>query len=75
MSKSRVVQSILLPTNKYTIKKAKKWLKDHKKRYGKIHTTENYHRARQLEPELFYPSTFRTIDFDGNIKAVVGRMK
>lgn len=47
------IQSILFDINKFDLSSAKSWLKDHGYKYGKVDTTENYHRFRQLEPDQF----------------------
>lgn len=47
------VQSILFDVNKFSVGESKAWLKDHGYKYGKVDTTDNYHRFRQLEPDQF----------------------
>ena len=65
------IQSLLLPVAAYTPATAKGWAKAHGYRYGKVHTTANYHRLRQADPGAF--RALRTITLGGpGIKAVVG---
>jgi len=45
-----IVQSILLPTDTYSEKEARKWAIDHDYTVRKIHTTKNFHRIRQHTP-------------------------
>lgn len=40
-----------------------------------IEQTDNFYRARQIDPERFEDDTFRTISLGDGIKAVVGRLK
>lgn len=44
------VQSVLIPKSKFSKKEAYSFLKEHNFKHSKIHTTEQYYRFRQLEP-------------------------
>ena len=67
------VQTLLFPTDEFTLKQAKSWARKNDFRYGKVDTTANYHRLRQREPEDFTSGSFRTIEFgESSIKAVTG---
>lgn len=69
------VQTLLFDRDDFTTKQAKRWAKDHDFRYGKVDTTDDYHRLRQREPSAFTSGSFRTITFGApkeGIKAVVG---
>lgn len=67
------VATILFPVDEFTVKQAKAWAKSHGKRYGKVDTTENYHRLRQRDPDDFTEGSMRTIEFgESGIKAVTG---
>jgi hypothetical protein len=67
------VQTILFPVDEFTETQAKHWARINDKRYGKVDTTESYHRLRQRDPNDFTNGSFRTIEFgDSGIKAVVG---
>lgn len=57
------IQSILFDKDKWTVDRAKEWLKDHGYKYGKVDTTDKYHRFRQLDPK----------QFDGNIRTSGGK--
>ena len=51
--KSRVdkgVQSILIPTDRYTLSQSKKWVKDYKFLASKVDVTGQYYRFRQFNP-------------------------
>lgn len=67
------VQTLLFPRDEFTARQAKTWAKRHKMRYGKVDTTENYHRLRQRDPNDFVGGSYRTIDYPNTpgIKAVV----
>jgi hypothetical protein len=71
--KSTKTQSIIFDREKWTVEKAKKWLKDHKKKVSKVDTTTDFHRFRQLPVNQFDKSTFRTIPLGGSsgIKAII----
>ena len=45
-----IIQSILIPTNKYSVEDAGKWVINHGYNATKIHTTPNYYRIRQHTP-------------------------
>ena len=45
-----IIQSILLPTDVYSVKEAKQWVVDHGYIVRKVHTTRDYHRIRQHTP-------------------------
>ena len=44
------VQSVLIPTNAFTLPQAIRWLIVHKYKVTKVDITDNYYRFRQLEP-------------------------
>jgi hypothetical protein len=66
------VQSILFDNKKWTINKAKNWLKKHQYNIGKLDKTNKYLRFRQKIPRKF--KEFRTQSFGKNtgIKAILG---
>lgn len=65
------VQSILFDVKKFNIAKSKAWLKSHGYVILKIHTTDQYHRFRQMEPKK--GAMMRTITLAPGIKAIVMR--
>jgi len=71
---STEVQSLLFDRSKWTVSKAKAWLKSHDFKIPDVDTTNDYHRFRQGPSFQFKAGTFRTIAFgkssDG-IKAVI----
>lgn len=64
------VQSIVFQKAEWTIKDAKKWLKEHNYKYGKVDKTPSTLRFRQEEPELY--SEFRVKNLPGGIMLVLG---
>lgn len=54
------LQTLLFDRDVFTETQAKAWAKRHKKRYGKVDTTENFHRLRQVDPKKFVKGSFRT---------------
>ncbi len=66
------VQSILFPRDKWTLSKARDWLKKHKFKYkGLYERTKHYYRFPQLPVEGF--DRFRIQNFgESGIKAVIG---
>lgn len=66
------IQSILFDKNKWTIPKAKKWLKKHDYKYDDVRTTTNKIRFRQVEPNQF--QEFRTLAFSDKygVEAILG---
>ena len=70
---SMIVQSILLPKDKFSLKAALAWIKSHGYSALQPEHTENMFRYRQLNPGKF--RILRTIKFGKNtgIKAIVGR--
>lgn len=64
------VQSVLIPTDRYTLRAARKWIKEHGFVDEGVDETERYYRFRQFEPTRHY--AYRTISFgDSGIKAVI----
>lgn len=45
-----VIQSVVIPKDKFTLTEAKKYIKDHKYKLKKVDITTNYYRFRQVEP-------------------------
>ena len=56
--KRYVVQSVIFPIKTFTIKTARKWLKEHKYKFAKVDTTESKLRFRQLAPKTVEKSGF-----------------
>lgn len=70
--KGSKVQTIMFDKDHYTLRQARKWLKDNDFKDLKVDETEEYYRFRQLDPSLFVKNSFRTINFTTTVKAVVG---
>jgi len=47
------IQSVLFSKRYWTVDRAKKWLREHKKLYGKMHTTKDHYRFRQTDPKKY----------------------
>jgi hypothetical protein len=76
MSKTPMtLQSLLFPKSEYTAKQAQAWAKKHDFHYGKVHTTDDFHRLRQKDPVKFIKGSFRTVKFDGSIRAIMGQLR
>lgn len=73
--KSTIIQTYIFDKKKFTETEAKKWLQDHDKHSGKVDENESSYRFRQIEPEKFDPNSFRTIEIEDGIKAVIGKLK
>lgn len=72
---STTVQTYIFSKDKFTADQARKWLKDHDKKVPAVDDTENSLRFRQIDPERFDQDSFRTIDIDSGIKAVIGKLQ
>lgn len=65
------VQSIMFPQGYWSLKQARKWLRDRGHKAGKPDITDNFYRFRQYSSSKF--KDFRTIEFgDSGIKAIIG---
>lgn len=69
---SMKVQSLLFPVDEYTEADVHAWCHEHDYNHGKVHTTDNFHRVRQFDPDACKGEP-RTIQFKGakGVKAVV----
>lgn len=64
------VQSVLIPKDRYTLREARKWIKEHKFVDKGVDETDRYYRFRQFAPTKHY--AYRTIAFgQSGIKAVL----
>lgn len=64
------VQSVLIPKDRYTLREARKWIKEHKFVDKGVDETDRYYRFRQFAPTKHY--AYRTIPFgQSGIKAVL----
>lgn len=70
-----VVQSVLIPKNKFTLEKAKKYIKDNNYKLKKIDITNNYYRFRQEDPEKFDEKKYFTKEINDGIKLIIGEYK
>lgn len=74
-----ITQSIMFMRERYTPIQAKRWLKEHKHRAGKMDTTEDYLRFRQSSPTEIKKkgyTEFRTEPIgDGSIKLIIAYKK
>ena len=60
------VQSVLFKKDKYTKKKAEKWLKENDFKVKKVDTTPTLYRYRQLEPSLFHKDKYKIKSLEGS---------
>jgi hypothetical protein len=67
-----ITQSISFKKQYWTVKRAKKWLKENGYKGVIVDETKNFYRFRQIDPEEFKPSSFRTIYFKPTIMALIG---
>lgn len=66
-------QSVRFDKEKYTVKQAKKWLKSKGFKYGKVDSSGNYHKFRQIDPKGF--DIFRTKEISYGIQMVFAGKK
>ena len=64
----KTLQTILIPKDGYTLREAKKWLKDHSKANSYIRETTNYFRAMQTVPII--GSTYHTTKLSNGVMYV-----
>ena len=64
----KTLQTILIPKDRYTLREAKKWLKDHSKANSYIRETANYWRAMQTPPIV--KASFNTTTLSNGIMYV-----
>lgn len=65
-----VIQSVLFPNDKFTLQKAKKWLRENDHKITKVDKTENYLRFRQEDPDNF--KKYRTKTLPNGVQFVLG---
>jgi hypothetical protein len=67
-------QTVLFDAKKWTVSKARKWLKEHKMKSPKAAKEGNYLRFRQADPARFAEGSFKTktIDRKMGVKLVIG---
>jgi ClpP class serine protease len=73
--KPTVVQTLIFSKEKFTKAEAKKWAKDHDYKSSGVDETEDSYRIRQRDPGDFVEGSFRTIELDDGVSAVVGHLK
>ena len=76
---SLVIQSVLIPKDKYTLVQAAQWIANNHFKvsfYGKqVDETENYYRYRQMAPSRFEKDKYITKDFKDGVKLIMGVLK
>jgi hypothetical protein len=76
---SLVIQSVLIPKDKFTLNKARKWIADNHFKltfWGKpVDITDKYYRYRQMAPSRFVKDKYITIDFKDGVKLIKGELK
>jgi len=77
---SSKIQSILIDTSKFTLKKAYDWVTTHGFKHNKIDIKDRYYRFRQFNPErgsgrnrssTKSNKQYRTIDLTNGVKAIL----
>ena len=54
-----IIQSVLIPTDKYNLKEGVKWLEEHKFKHNKVdNKSGNFMRFRQINPETLKKKGF-----------------
>jgi len=70
------VQTLIFDKDDFTVEEAVEWAKEHEFKADKVDDTpEDSIRLRQRAPEDFEDDSFRTIEIDTGIKAVIGTLK
>lgn len=76
---SLVIQSVLIPKDKYTLAEARKWIADNHFKLSfykkQVDITDKYYRYRQLAPSRFVKDKYITIDFKDGVKLIKGELK
>ena len=63
------IQSVLIDTNKFTLKKAYEWVVTHGFKHNKIDVKAKYYRFRQFNPKN--NKQYRTIILTDGVKAIL----
>ena len=63
------IQSILIDTHKFTLRKAYDWVVTHGFKHNKIDVKTKYYRFRQFNPKPY--KQYRTINITDGIKAIL----
>jgi hypothetical protein len=56
-----ILQTVLLPKNKFTLEEVDKYLKENNLKNSKIDITNNYYRARQKDPRYLKKKGFTNV--------------
>ena len=66
---SSKIQSILIDTSKFTLRKAYDWVTTHGFKHNKVDIKPKYYRFRQFNPKS--SKQYRTIDLTNGVKAIL----
>jgi hypothetical protein len=69
------VQSLIFDAAKFAAAQAREWADAHEFSSAKVDETEQSFRLRQIDPDEFDSSTFRTIRLRPGVSAVVGKLR
>jgi len=69
------IRTLIFDEEIFTVEEAKGWAKEHDFKSSKVDDTKENVRLSQQEPDLFKPDSFRTIELDEGVKAVIGKKK
>lgn len=68
-----IIQTVLFHRKRFSVLKAKTWARRHGFRFGKVDTTKNYYRLRQIDPKKV--KVRATITLAPGILAIVGNKR
>ena len=69
------VQTFIFSKSEFTRSETIAWAKRNNRKFGNVEETEDSFRLQQIDEDNFKPDSFRTIDIDKGVKAVIGRLK
>jgi hypothetical protein len=72
---STTVQTLIFDKEKYSMEEAVEWAKEHDYKADKVDETDGFYRLRQRNPDDFDDDSFRTIDLEDGVQAVIGKLK
>ncbi len=74
-----IVQSVVIPKKKFTLKQSEKWIKDNGYKlsfYGKpVDLTVGFYRYRQAAPSRFNKDKYKTKVLKNGILLILGELK
>ncbi len=72
MSHEYIIQSVLFPSNRYSIEEAKTWLKKHKLKFNKVDVkSDKFSRWRQVNPKALKGFKYFTYKLKNKVEYIV----